>query len=117
MKPHVIALAVVLAALSPAATYAADAELHPTAFVEDDAGHPLNDAWLGMPVETESGLEVGYVVDAPVNEYGEIVELVIDTGNSDIYGLADVITVSASEAELSDTHVEIPDTVARMASL
>lgn len=117
MKPHVLALAFVFAAVSPAATYAADAELHPTAFVGGDAGHPLNDAWLGMPVETESGLEVGYVVDAPVNEYGEIVELVIDTGNSDIYGLADVITVSASEAELSDTHVEIPDTVARMASL
>lgn len=129
MKTHVIALALVFAAVSPVATYAADGEMQVAAITEDDAAfaedvalteegeHPLNDAWLGMPVETATGLDVGYVVDAPVNEYGEIVQLVIDTGNSDIYGLEAEITVSASQAELSDTHVEIPETVARLGGI
>ncbi len=126
MRPHVIALSLVLAIISPAA-HAADGEIQIAAFTteedasvedvaltDDSAEHPLNDAWLGMPVETPSGLDVGYVIDAPVNAYGEIVQLVIDTGNSDIYGLDPEITVSASQAELSDTHVEIPETVARL---
>jgi hypothetical protein len=130
MKIHVIALALVFAAVSPAAAFAANAEMQLAAVAGDDAAfaedvalneesaeHPLNDAWLGMPVETATGLDVGYVIDAPVNEYGEIVQLVIDTGNSDIYGLEAEITVSASRAELSDTHVEIPETVARLGGL
>lgn len=126
MKPHVIALSLVLTAISPAAyavegeiqlaavTTEEDAIVEDVALTEEGAEHPLNDAWLGMPVVTPSGLDVGYVVDAPVNAYGEIVQLVIDTGNADIYGLDREITVSASQAELSDTHVEIPDTVARL---
>lgn len=117
MKLHVIALALVFTAFSPVASYAADAEIEQVERSEEELGHPLNDAWLGMPVETSSGLDVGYVVDAPVNRYGEIEELVIDTGNSDIYGLSALITVPAGQAELSDTHVEIPEIVARLASL
>ncbi len=37
--------------------------------------HDLNDAWLGMPFKGLQGDVIGYVIDAPVNEYGEVAEV------------------------------------------
>ncbi len=37
--------------------------------------HELNDAWLGMPFKGLQGDVIGYVIDAPVGDDGEITEV------------------------------------------
>lgn len=37
--------------------------------------HELNDAWLGLPFYGINGDIIGFVVDAPVNEFDEVTEL------------------------------------------
>ena len=43
--------------------------------------HDLNDAWLGMPVFGPNGTTVGVVLDAPVDEYGEVAEILVGQVN------------------------------------
>ncbi|MBW3095714.1 PRC-barrel domain-containing protein [Pseudohoeflea coraliihabitans] len=70
---------------------------------EESADHELNDAWLGMTVTAENGENLGYVVDALIDEDGYITDLVItDDPNSEVE-----IYVPARLATLTDTNVTL----------
>lgn len=69
--------------------------------------HALNDRWLGMPVETKSGLSVGHIVDAPVAENGQLIEIMVDTSGSEVSGVFDVIFVDPEWIKLYENRVEV----------
>ena len=117
MKRIMIASALVYAGLGTSGTYATDVRIEYVAFSEEDFGHPLNDAWLGMPVETPDGREIGFVIDAPLARNGDIIEIVIDTSTSGIRGLDPAITVAPDQAALFDNHVEIETAALRVRRL
>ena len=117
MKRIINASALAFAGLSTGGANATDVRIEYAAFSEEDFGHPLNDGWLGMPVETRNGREIGFVIDAPLAPNGDIVEIVIDTSTSGIRGLDPAITVSADQAALFDNHVEIEAAALRVRRL
>ena len=117
MKRIMIASALVLAGFGTGGVHAADVRIEYVAFSEEESGHPLNDAWLGMPVETPDGREIGFVIDAPLAASGDIIEIVIDTSTSGMRGLDPAITVPPDQAALFDNHVEIETAALRVRRL
>lgn len=75
--------------------------------------HELNDAWLGMPVIGPNGTEIGYVLDAPLDNHGWIVEVVVGEmvlSNDEAAwekAEANAITFAADRVDLLDDHVAL----------
>ena len=69
--------------------------------------HPLNDAWLGMPVNTQNGSDVGYVSDVLMQSDGQITHILVTAYTSDLNKTALTYKIPAAHTELLDTHVEI----------
>lgn len=78
--------------------------------------HELNDAWLGMSVVSQEGVNIGYVTDAFIDEQGFLDELVvIPAGSNEI--LAEPVYVPARFAKLGNTAVNLTLTVDALATL
>ena len=75
--------------------------------------HPLNDAWLGMPFKGLKGDVIGYVIDAPVNDDGEVTEVHVGEPSLDwdqqdaahISDTDDLLVFSAEQVALMDDAV------------
>jgi hypothetical protein len=106
MKPLMIAAALAFTPLGAVPANSVELDT-PAAYAEEEYAHPMNDAWMGMPVETRDGTLIGFVMDAPVDANGDIAEVIVDTGNSALTGLNRTLIVRAKDAELLETHVEI----------
>jgi hypothetical protein len=85
----------------------------PEFMFEDE--HELNDAWLGMSVISEDGVNVGYIMDAFIDETGALDELVLIPASKDV--LAEPVYVPARFAKLGSTAVHITLTVNALATL
>lgn len=77
--------------------------------------HELNDAWLGMSVISEEGVNVGYVIDAYIDEDGMLDELVLMPADAET--LAEPVFVPARFARLGNTAVQLDLTVAALETL
>lgn len=71
-----------------------------------DADHELNDAWMGMTVESADGIIVGYVTDAFINEDGSLDEIVIAPSGEE-NGPSMPVYVPAQFAELGANAVHV----------
>src|SRR5690606_6479342 len=109
MKKVYLAAMLALTGFAAPGAFAAEMSVAPVDFrgTGDEEAHPLNDAWLGMPVETSSGVGIGFVVDAEMGSDGDVVAIVVDVAGSAIATQRHTITIAASDARLLDTHVEI----------
>ncbi len=78
--------------------------------------HALNDAWLGMPFEGLQGDVIGYVVDAPVDENGDVAEVHVGTPNlewneqDEPVDLADLLVFPVDQVVLTDEAVVLQPT-------
>lgn len=77
--------------------------------------HPLNDAWMGMTVETADGQVAGYVSDAVMAPNGDIETLFITPGGEG--RLNEEIVIDARNVQLNDWNVTTSYTLRALASL
>lgn len=70
-------------------------------FPEEEYEHELNDAWLGLPVHSNTGELAGFVADAWIDENGDVSELLVDLRASGhemaVYVAADLLALSQAE--------------------
>ncbi|TCD15302.1 PRC-barrel domain-containing protein [Oricola cellulosilytica] len=78
--------------------------------------HELNDAWLGMTVVSQEGVNIGYVTDAFLDEQGLVESLVVIPGDSNAI-LGEPVYVPARFAKLGNTAVNLTLTVGALATL
>ena len=82
----------------------------------DSGEHELNDAWLGMSVVTQDGVNIGYVTDAFLDAFGNIEEIVVapaENGQS----MRTAVYVPARFAKLGLHAVDLTLTVEGVATL
>jgi sporulation protein YlmC with PRC-barrel domain len=82
----------------------------------DSGEHELNDAWLGMSVVTQDGVNIGYVTDAFLDAFGNIEEIVVapaENGQS----MRTAVYVPARFAKLGLQAVDLTLTVEGVATL
>jgi PRC-barrel domain. len=66
--------------------------------------HELNDAWLGMTVKASNGEVLGYVVDAVLDNEGEVTDIVVTSGpksSVEIFIPAELATLAADGVTLA----------------
>jgi hypothetical protein len=69
--------------------------------------HPLNDAWLGMPVHMLDGKPVGYVSDVIMQPDGQIAYILVKRYAPGAGDNTPAIRIPVSRTQLLDTHVAI----------
>lgn len=82
-----------------------------------EEGHVLNDAWLGMTVVSQEGINLGYVTDAFIDENGDLDELVVIPADADSDVLATPVFVPARFAKLGGNAVNVNLTIDAFATL
>ncbi|MEM8539737.1 MAG: PRC-barrel domain-containing protein [Pseudomonadota bacterium] len=76
--------------------------------------HELNDAWMGMDVQTIDGKKAGYITDAILDENG-VIDVVIVTPTEDSE-LRQAIVVGANFVILEAAHVTVDMTLNTLAA-
>ena len=79
--------------------------------------HILNDAWLGLSVISEDGVNLGYVTDAFIDENGNMSELVVVPADADSKIVSTPVYVPAQHASLGGNAVNVDITAEGFATL
>ena len=71
---------------------------------EEYEEHEMNDAWLGMPAFSNSGEMIGVIIDAFLNDQGDVNEVMVELNSS---MSSKTIYIEARLVSLNETQVSI----------